>query len=297
MTIRQQALDFIEDHEGVVLRAYPDPVGILTVGIGHTSAAGPPRVVPGMTITRAEALSIFARDIVRYEARVRAELPGAPEHVIEGGTSFDFNTGAIVKASWPDSYKVGKMAAAETTLKQWNKASGRVLPGLTRRRNEEADIIFRARYPDERPGANASISTTGGAVALYQQQLADLGYYKGPVDGLRGSGTVAAVERFQKDHDMTVDGIVGPATRATLIRALGAKRAKENAGAGAGAGAAVGTGGGAVTDPGQMPDVSGWPPRVLLWALVGALVVAGVVAAYHWVRSNRGRFTGVRQPT
>ena len=50
-----------------------------------------------------------------------------------------------------------------------------------------------------------------------QQKLKELGYYKGAIDGIFGSGTVKAVKNFQRDYGLTVDGIVGTKT----LKALG----------------------------------------------------------------------------
>ena len=49
-----------------------------------------------------------------------------------------------------------------------------------------------------------------------QQKLKDLGYYKGNVDGIFGSQTLAAVKAFQKAKGLDVDGIVGPKTLSAL---------------------------------------------------------------------------------
>jgi len=53
--------------EGLKTTAYKDSVGVWTIGVGHTKNAGLPHPVAGMTITRAEAIEIFTRDLVRYE--------------------------------------------------------------------------------------------------------------------------------------------------------------------------------------------------------------------------------------
>lgn len=64
------------------------------------------------------------------------------------------------------------------------------------------------------------------AVRRLQRGLTRAGYAPGPVDGRYGALTVAAVERFQGNHALRVDGIVGPATRRALrarpVLALGA---------------------------------------------------------------------------
>jgi hypothetical protein len=55
-----------------------------------------------------------------------------------------------------------------------------------------------------------------------QRALTELGYDPGPVDGAPGSKTRAAIRRFQADHGLIADGIVGPRTRAKLQERLSA---------------------------------------------------------------------------
>jgi peptidoglycan hydrolase-like protein with peptidoglycan-binding domain len=52
----------------------------------------------------------------------------------------------------------------------------------------------------------------GEAVRQLQQRLQAKKVYNGPVDGIFGSQTEAAVRQVQRNHNLTVDGIVGPAT-------------------------------------------------------------------------------------
>lgn len=54
------------------------------------------------------------------------------------------------------------------------------------------------------------------AVTKLQKRLQALGYYKGYVDGKYGSGTVSAVKAYQQDHNLTADGVAGPATQRKL---------------------------------------------------------------------------------
>ncbi|MDI7248714.1 MAG: polysaccharide deacetylase family protein [Bacillota bacterium] len=56
-------------------------------------------------------------------------------------------------------------------------------------------------------------------VREYQSLLKQLGYYSGTVDGIAGPLTRTAVVRFQRDHGLTPDGVVGPATISALRRA------------------------------------------------------------------------------
>jgi peptidoglycan hydrolase-like protein with peptidoglycan-binding domain len=56
----------------------------------------------------------------------------------------------------------------------------------------------------------------GDAVRELQRKLTSLGYDTKGIDGIFGSNTEKAVRQFQKDHRLTVDGIVGPATKKVL---------------------------------------------------------------------------------
>ncbi len=135
-------------YEGLRTTTYRDSAGVPTIGVGHTAAAGPPAPRIGMTITRQQALDILAHDLPKYEAPVSKRLPNVPQHIFDAAVSFDFNTGAIASATWPAKYLAGDLAGAELSLKQWNKARGNVIAGLTIRRAEEADMIFRNKYPN-----------------------------------------------------------------------------------------------------------------------------------------------------
>lgn len=56
----------------------------------------------------------------------------------------------------------------------------------------------------------------GKAVLRLQRQLAELGYNPGPLDGIFGPRTKAAVREFQRQTGLQSDGVVGPATRLRL---------------------------------------------------------------------------------
>ncbi len=56
------------------------------------------------------------------------------------------------------------------------------------------------------------IGSIGEEIKSIQRKLRELGFYRGPVDGIFGGGTEAAVRAFQKSKGLSVDGIVGPVT-------------------------------------------------------------------------------------
>ena len=68
------------------------------------------------------------------------------------------------------------------------------------------------------PGSGYSSRTGAARVRVLQRSLARAGFAPGPVDGLYGPLTEAAVSRYQAAHGLQVDGIAGPVTRAALNR-------------------------------------------------------------------------------
>jgi len=61
-----------------------------------------------------------------------------------------------------------------------------------------------------------SSGSTGEEVKQMQRRLKDLGFYEGEIDGDFGKGTKNAVILFQKQHDLSADGIVGSQTLTKL---------------------------------------------------------------------------------
>ena len=74
-----------------------------------------------------------------------------------------------------------------------------------------------------------SVDSTGDDVIILQQRLKDLGYAISMVDGEFGEETRAAVEEFQRDHNLYVTGIVNNATWRTLKKARSQVKPKDNA--------------------------------------------------------------------
>lgn len=277
MKTSARGIAFIAGHEGVVTRAYRDVAGVWTIGVGHTAAAGAPVPKAGMTITHEEAFAILARDLPRYERRTEAALGTVSQAAFDGATSFDFNTGAIDRATWVKAYRAGDRDRARTGLLAWNRAGGRRVAGLVRRREAEVDLIFDGRYG----GAGGRSSVALADVAACQRQLALLGFYRGSVDGLAGPLTYAAISAYQKGHpDLVVDGIAGPATRASLARDVAARAGA----AAAAAGAVVSAAAAAVALPGE-----GVAAAVLAGTAV--LAIAGAVLAYGYRGELRRIFT------
>lgn len=207
-------LEFITKHEGLVLRAYKDIGGIWTIGYGHTTAAGFPKVTAGMRITEKEARKILSQDLLKFGKRVNDVGLNASQHVFDGSVSFDYNTGGIKRATWVKRFKKGKFDEARISLNKWNKVKGEVIKGLVRRRKEEEAIIFDNQYPEY-----TSTKITKEAIEEAQTILTEKGFDLGAIDGIVGERTKAAVLAYQKLHpDLTNDGILGVATLSQLRR-------------------------------------------------------------------------------
>jgi lysozyme len=130
----------IKQREGVVLTAYLDSVGVWTIGVGHTSAAGSPKVTPGMKISAAQADEILSRDLGIFERAVSAAVRvPLNQNEFDALVSLAFNIGggAFAKSTLVKRLNAGDRRGAADAFLMWNKAGGKTLKGLTNRRVAE----------------------------------------------------------------------------------------------------------------------------------------------------------------
>lgn len=149
MNVSRNGLIALARHEAVVLSTYKDSVGVLTIGVGHTAAAGAPLPTKGMTLTPAQAIDLFRRDLAKYERHVvdAVKVPLAA-HEFDALVSFHFNTGAIKSASLVKKLNAGDRAGAAAGLMAWVNAGGRKIQGLVNRRTAERRLFELADYGD-----------------------------------------------------------------------------------------------------------------------------------------------------
>lgn len=164
---------FIERFEGLILQAYDDAgdhivpvggkaIGTLTIGYGHTNAAGAPTVTPGMSITQAQADSILASDLRSVEADVN-RLVKVPisQNQYDALVSFHFNTGSLGKSSLLTALnnKDYTTAADKFMLYTSGRVNGQLvqMAGLTRRRAAEKAMFLK-------PDATGAALPTGAVV-------------------------------------------------------------------------------------------------------------------------------------
>ena len=144
MKISQTGLDLIKEFEGMRLTAYYDSVNVLTIGIGTTNAdydITKTKIVPGMKISEQTALEWLEKSVnnkyvpkvMKYDAIYHWN-----QNQLDALTSFAYNIGSIDQL-----VNYGKRSILEIGNKMlaYNKAGGKVLAGLTRRREAEKALF------------------------------------------------------------------------------------------------------------------------------------------------------------
>ena len=124
MKTSKAGITAIEAREGVRLKAYRDTKGILTIGVGHTSAAGDPSVRAGMCITHDECDTILSRDLADCEAAVNSAVKikitqGEFDALVS--LAFNIGTGGFVKSSVVKRLNAGDRKGAAAAIMMWNK--------------------------------------------------------------------------------------------------------------------------------------------------------------------------------
>lgn len=138
----------IRAHEGLRLEAYPDPAhgwSIPTIGYGHTSAAGPPKVERGMRITETGADEILRTDLRKFEDYVNSyvRVP-LNQNQFDALVSFTFNVGPgnLKSSTLLRRLNGGEYSEAADQFLRWDKAGGKAMPGLTKRRAAERALFL-----------------------------------------------------------------------------------------------------------------------------------------------------------
>lgn len=136
--INAAGLALIKESEGLRLTAYKDAVGVLTIGYGSTGA----HVKPGMVITEALAEELLREDLSRFEDFVSANCSPATDNQFAAMVSLAFNVGNenLRTSTLRRKHLEGDYVGAAAEFPRWNKAGGKVLQGLVKRRAKEAQL-------------------------------------------------------------------------------------------------------------------------------------------------------------
>ena len=123
MPMTDRGRQLLTDREGKRLNAYRDTKGIPTIGVGHTSAAGPPDVQMGMTITDQQCDEILMRDLGKFEAVLDEALDVPVEdHEYDALLSIMFNVGQQFATSTAiKRLNAGDRPGCADAIMMWNK--------------------------------------------------------------------------------------------------------------------------------------------------------------------------------
>lgn len=139
MKLSQHGKELIKSFEGLELRAYPDPAtggAPWTAGYGHTGAD----VKPGMTVTQEMANAWLDSDVKKFEDGVSALLIApTTQSQFDAMVSLAYNIGLgnFRKSTLLRKHNEKCYTCAASQFLVWNRAAGKVMNGLTRRRNAE----------------------------------------------------------------------------------------------------------------------------------------------------------------
>jgi lysozyme len=163
--INQAGLDLIKSFEGILdgdpstanLDPYLDPIGIWTIGWGHAIVVGKDFLRGKQNRARAFALYPGGLTIPEAETLLRADVMDKCRDVdslvkvslndnqYAAVVSFTFNLGIgnLKQSTLLKKINAGDFVGAANEFAKWNKAGGKVLAGLTRRRAAEAELFRR----------------------------------------------------------------------------------------------------------------------------------------------------------
>ena len=136
MNISNEGISLIKKFEGCELEAYYDAVNVLTIAYGRTK-----NVQAGDTCTQEQADAWLEEELHEYGGYVNdAVTVDLEQNQFDALVSWVFNLGpANLKASTMLKFlNAGDYHLIPSQIKRWNKASGKVLEGLIRRREAEA---------------------------------------------------------------------------------------------------------------------------------------------------------------
>jgi lysozyme len=146
MKLNEKGIKLMHEFEGLKLTAYLCPAKKWTIGYGNTYYESGRPVKEGDTITKERAEKLFESIANDFAIRVRSLLKVTlNENQFSALVCFTYNVGV---ANLRPSTLLRKVNASPNDptifaeFLKWNKAGGKVLSGLTRRRQAEANLYY-----------------------------------------------------------------------------------------------------------------------------------------------------------
>ncbi|EQC0991690.1 lysozyme [Enterobacter asburiae] len=145
MQTSDKGIALIKQFEGCKLTAYQDSVGVWTIGYGWTQPVDGKPIRAGMTIKQETAERLLKTGLVSYESDVsRLVKVDLTQGQFDALVSFSYNLGArsLSTSTLLRKLNASDYAGAADEFLRWNKAGGKVLNGLARRREAERALFL-----------------------------------------------------------------------------------------------------------------------------------------------------------
>jgi lysozyme len=142
MKLGEKGTEILKYFEGCRLEAYQDSVGVWTIGYGHTKG-----VLEGMTITQEGAEQLLQTELEEYEGYIEKYVTvPLTQNQFDALVCWVYNLGPtnFKNSTLLKELNSGNYTAAGKEITRWNKAGGKVLAGLVRRREAEAKLFNEA---------------------------------------------------------------------------------------------------------------------------------------------------------
>lgn len=150
MIISKNCVDLVKRFEGCYLTGYICPAGKLTIGYGHTGSVDGIYIYKGMKISQEKAEALLRKDLQAFEAHVNKfnNKYKWNQNEFDALVSFAFNVGSINQLT-----QNGTRTKHQIALKipEYNKAAGKILPGLSSRRAAEKALFLTPETKKEAP--------------------------------------------------------------------------------------------------------------------------------------------------
>jgi lysozyme len=147
MKLSEQGLKLVAKHEGLKLKPYLCPANIPTIGYGNTEYENGQKVTLNDTvISKERAEELLKNIVIKFEDGIK-KLVKVPltQHQFDALVSFTYNIGLgnFSKSTLLKLLNNGDYEGASKEFQRWNKAGGKVLSGLIRRRKEEMELFLK----------------------------------------------------------------------------------------------------------------------------------------------------------
>ncbi len=139
MNLGYNGTKILKFFEGCRLTAYQDSVGVWTIGYGHTKG-----VHAGMSITQEEAEQMLLTELEEYEGYIEKYVTvPLTQNQFDALVVWVYNLGPtnLRRSTLLKELNSGNYTAAGKEITKWNKAGGKVLAGLVKRREAEAELF------------------------------------------------------------------------------------------------------------------------------------------------------------